>query len=437
MARERLITRLDRLTTAQITEVLGPVGAGKSSLVASWVADGEAVWLAAGHHHRLLEALLEHHGVAAVAADEDDAVAALENLPGGRAAAIVVVDDAHFLPAEAATLITRLATRAPLAARFVLVGRETVPLPGLPLDVAISTLPASELRFTDAEAEALVLALTPTVDDDSLSHIVREGHGWAAALVVGARTVGDDAGELAHPPAAGRLAVQVLAAIPPPVSTLLLATCDEESFDTAAALSLTGNPDTPRLLAELATDGLLLERGPTPVRRPESFRVNPVLRRALRETSGVGDAGHETRVRAHLRAATTLVRNQAELDLAVRHAILAEDPEVLLHVLRLHGHGLLEGGGKELLAQALDALPREERSTDPAVLVLESLLCRMTLRYDEAADLSLAAERAREDDPRHGTAEGDDLTLDMIALMRLWRSRCGWADPRRRRGRRP
>ena len=134
-------------------------------------------------------------------------------------------------------------------------------------------------------------------------------------------------------------------------------------------------------------------------------------------------------MRAHLRAATTLVRNQAELDLAVRHAILAEDPEVLLHVLRVHGHGLFEGGGMELLAPALDALPREARSTDPAVLVLESLLCRMTLRYDEAADLSLAAERACEADPRHGTAEGDDLTLDMIALMRLWRSRCGWADP--------
>ena len=169
--------------------------------------------------------------------------------------------------------------------------------------------------------------------------------------------------------------------------------------------------------------------GPPLAHQPESFRVNPVLRGRSRESSELGDPGHETRVRAHLRAATTLVRNQAELDLAVRHAILAEDPEVLLRVLRVHGHGLLEGGGKELLARALDALPREARSNDPAVLVLESLLCRMTLRYDEAADLSLAAERACEADPSHGTAEGDDLTLDMIALMKLWRSRCGWADP--------
>ncbi len=102
-------------------------------------------------------------------------MAALQDLAGDRATAVVVLDDAHFLPTEVARAVVRLATQAPHAARFVVIGREAVPFPQLPLDVAVSTLPGSDLRFTDDEAAALVLALAPAAEDESLNRIVREG----------------------------------------------------------------------------------------------------------------------------------------------------------------------------------------------------------------------------------------------------------------------
>ena len=57
---------------------------------------------------------------------------------------------------------------------------------------------------------------------------------------------------------------------------------------------------------------------------------------------------------------------------------------------------------------------------DPALLVLESMLCRLTLRYDEAARLAATAEHALDGLP---ATDRDPQVQDMVALMTLWRSR--------------
>ncbi len=416
--RQRLITRLDQAASAQLIQVIGPAGAGKSSLVASWVEGREVIWLRHAQHHLLLGEVLHHHGVHLETPDADSAISTLCERPADRPPAVLVLDDAHRSSGELVGVVTRLLSEIPLAAHFVLISNDELFTPQDLVDLGVSTmsLHGRDLRLCDEEAESLVLSVRPTIDDDELAAIVTQGRGWAAALVSG--VVGGPTGELA---------AHVLATLPDGVGTTLLSTCDESVVDPSLAVTLTGDPAAVAHLLALSGDGLLVDRAAGA--GEELFSVHPTLRRSLQEWSRVGEHGHETRVQAHARAAVALARDKSELASAVRHAILAEDPTLLRVLLRTHGHSLLEPSLHEHLWLALDALPVDVRGEDPAVLVLEAMLCRLSLRYDEAARLSVAAERFSGTLVDDGGDEGDALALDCIALMRLWRGRCGWTDP--------
>ena len=77
---------------------------------------------------------------------------------------------------------------------------------------------------------------------------------------------------------------------------------------------------------------------------------------------------------------------------AVRHATLAttrsRDPDALARALRTSGRQLLVPAQQARLRDALERSPGPSVTRDPALLVLESMLCRLTLRYDEAAQLA-------------------------------------------------
>ena len=106
--------------------------------------------------------------------------------------------------------------------------------------------------------------------------------------------------------------------------------------------------------------------------------------------------------------------------------MLSERPDLLLEALHAHGARLLVPRHQPVLADALHALPPVVRRSDPTILVLESMFCWLTARYDDAARLSAAAQQAAE---TATIAEPDEKTLVWIAIMALWRSNCGWADP--------
>lgn len=106
--------------------------------------------------------------------------------------------------------------------------------------------------------------------------------------------------------------------------------------------------------------------------------------------------------------------------------MLSGSDDTLMMALRRFGGSLLPQARQELLAAALEVLPVDVRRSDPATLVLEAMLCRLTLRYDDAIRLSSAAQAIVD---RGGTDGLEPRILDWLALMLLWRSRCGWADP--------
>ena len=425
VARRRLHDALDRARTP-LVQVVAPYGAGKTTLLADWCRGRDCRWLPPDRHDRLLEAVLDAHRPGTVTTGDDHALALLRTLAPSPDPVVVVLEDAHLSTRRTRRLLGRLLGQAPNAARVVLLSRRELDVPGLParLRAGSLVLRGEDLAFRPTEAAALVRAWAPPIVEADLARVVDGSQGWAAALVLGALFAGstDD-------PASAALAEQTLATLPPRTRSLLVSTCDEEDLDGGTAEVLSGDPGATDVLSALARDGLLV----TPVDRATDeataprWRQHPVLREGLRRRADADRATRRQLVEAHGRAAATLP-DPAE---ALRHATLAAtrsgDADVLTRALHTSGRRLLVPVHQARLRDALDALPRPLRDSDPGVLVLESLLCRLTLRYDEAARLAATAEHALDGLP---ATDRDPQVQDLVALMTLWRSRCGWADPK-------
>jgi LuxR family maltose regulon positive regulatory protein len=391
IARPRLLRLLDDVPDTGLTQVVAPAGTGKTALVASWAEGRDVRWLGAGEHHRLLERVLDDQG----------------SQP-----AVVVLDDAHLASPRTRRLVSRLVTEAPWVSRLVLVGRKELTFPELAADfhAGNTVVHGSDLAFTPDEAKAMVQQLAPAIGVEALAQVVTDAEGWASALVSGARYPGTDVRS-----ALDQLATQVLRALPEDAHQLLSATSDEILIDASTAVALTGDDDSAGTFVRLVEDGLLVPDG-------QLWRAHPVLRRVVREQSQSGGPRHEQLTAAHARA-TAALHSPAKV---VRHAMLSERSGLLLEALHTHGARLLVPRHQTVLAEALHALPPAVRRGDPTILVLESMFCWLTTRYDDAARLSAAAEVSAQS---ASTAKPDAKTLDWIAIMALWRSNCGWADP--------
>ena len=395
MARPRLLRLLDDVPDTGLTQVVAPAGTGKTALVASWAEGRDVRWLDAGEHHRLLEQVLDDQG---------------------SPLAVVVLDDAHLSSPRTQRLVSRLVTQAPWVSRLVLVGRTELTFPELAADfhAGNTVLHGRDLAFTPEEATALVRHLAPGIGAEACAQVVSDAEGWASALVSGAHHPGTDGRATQD-----QLATQVLRALPEDAHRLLSATSDEVLIDASTAVALTGDDDAAGTFARLVEDGLL-------VPDEEHWRAHPVLRRVVREQSRSGGPRHDELVAAHARA-TDAMHSPVKV---VRHAMLSERPDLLLEALHAHGARLLVPRHQPVLADALHALPPVVRRSDPTILVLESMFCWLTARYDDAARLSAAAQQSAQQSAQDPSiAEPDEKTLVWIAIMALWRSNCGWADP--------
>ena len=338
--------------------------------------------------------------------------------------------------------------------RLVLASRRDIPLALVTLELtgAVTVFRADSLRFSDVEARALVTMHAPDVTSEDADAVRNRAQGWAAALVLGARTLSGardrararEALAQTEQPVLDYLLNEVFATLPASTRHVLLCTADSESVTDASAVILSGDPEAPSRLAYLSADGLLVTTFRTDPAADHEWHYHPLLHEALRRQVALDGPDHALAIAAHGRAALHHAAHGPVLD-AIRHATRAELPELLASLLVAEGPGLVVTGHEDVVVDALTALPSRLNDEIPALVGVAALAHRSLGEIETAAMLATQTVRAAATVRRRlGSLPGADLAglaglaevatdaevalLADAAILENWQARFGWTD---------
>jgi DNA-binding SARP family transcriptional activator len=424
LPRDRLRARLDDLLTRRLAVIVAGAGYGKSTLVASWLADRPAAWvrldagtttmtgiagrtiraitralpdlppelLASAEHatsHERVAGSGEHAGDPLAQAD---AVAAIlgEVLEARVGTDLVIVfDDLHELAGAESALrfVAGLIRGAPVGVRLVVTSRRPVPFPieRLRGQALVVELGAEQLRFDDTEVEALLDRLDPPATDLA-AELQQRTQGWPALVRLVIESLRDV-------PAPDRRAA--LARMVEPGGRLLAYVTEEvlerEPEETLAVLRVAGQfehvdadllaaigvPDAAAVIDDLARRAFLLEeRWDGPVR---SCRLHGLVGDSIRTRLPMD----ESEVRVLRELAASWLADHGRVAEAVEQRLLLGDPAALRTVLETHADALLAEGALSAIVDGVRAVPPDQRPMALEVALGDALVRRG--EWDEAA----------------------------------------------------
>ena len=213
VVRPRLHAALSAGVAGRLTLVSAPPGAGKTVMVAAWVADGAApgpvAWASLdpgdADRHRFWRLVAAALGLDVAVPRRGDLSATLDGLCHALSKreepVVLVLDDFHEVDGcEVSADLDRLLAQAPPALRLVLVTRQDPPLrlARLRLTDGLSEIRQSHLAFSEHEAAALLRQAGATLDAHEISMLCRRTEGWAAALRLSALSLRDHPEPEAH-----------------------------------------------------------------------------------------------------------------------------------------------------------------------------------------------------------------------------------------------
>lgn len=290
LPRRRLWERLDTATSAPVTLLVAPGGAGKTLGVGGWLRftsapqARDAIW---------------------IAGDGSVAPGQLENLITGPddyadspddAPRLVIVDDAHLLPSATVRMLDRRLNDAPDTMRVLLLSRWDLALTRLVPELLgnFTTLRGDLLHLDDAECATLVEEHARTADPRVVQIVSERAQGWCAAIVLAARSIAGAPDRYAaaqrladaDTPVADRVASEVFSALTQRQRHVLLCVAGEGVVDVGTAAHLSHDSGARDVLAELEATGLLVTRVPA-VRGPAGshetrYRIHPLLAEVIR-----------------------------------------------------------------------------------------------------------------------------------------------------------
>jgi LuxR family maltose regulon positive regulatory protein len=411
----------ERLSEAErVTQILAPLGSGKTFLLRSWIAEagladrvawvsvqGESnpqrFWISVADALRAtIAGTALVRGLTAAPGLDYWAVVErlLKDLSSLRDRLWLVIDDVHELrSAEAQRQLELLVLRAPPELRFVLATRHDLRLGlhRLRLEGELTEIRASDLRFTADEARALFQAAGVALPEAALAPLVQRTEGWAAGLRLAALSLAGHpdperfAAEFSgsERTVAGYLLAEVLERQSEQVRRLLLRTSVLERVSGELADLLTGGTGGERVLQDLEEAGALvmsLDAGRSWFRYHRLFA--DLLQLELRRTAPDEIAG------LHAAAANWFAEYEYPVE-AVRHAQAAQDWGLAARLLSDHSLGLILDGPGVTVRQILAGFPADIVAADAELAAL--LACDEVLGGSlEAAEryLALAADRS-------------------------------------------
>jgi LuxR family maltose regulon positive regulatory protein len=416
VARDDLLRRLADPSPARLTLVCAPAGSGKTTLVAQWAAwRGERrrfAWLSLDPEDSdrvrlwdgVIAALDRVHpgfGVGALAALHSPRADLLrtvvplvvnELIDRAGEPVVLVLDDLHVVEdPETLRSLAALIERAPAGLRLAITTRRDPPLALARLRARgqLIEIRSGDLRFTDAEAAAMLAGLGCDVEPDQLAELQARTEGWAAGLQLAGLSLrshprsGLGAGDgSAH--VADYLGEEVVDAQPPATRAFLLRTSVLERMSGPlcdAVLEATGSAQR---LDELADAGLFvvpLDAGRT------WFRYHALFRQTLARRLAAEDPA--AAVVAHERAAAWLEAHGLYAD-AIRHALAAGGGGDLVAA---HWRTFFNRGELTTVSGWLAALPADAVQRDPRLWLARAWLALDTGRVGDLPALLDAAER--------------------------------------------
>ncbi|ROS44314.1 LuxR family transcriptional regulator [Amycolatopsis thermoflava] len=346
--RTRLLARLDA-AGEQVILVAAPRGAGKTVLLAQWVAARRCAWVSlssrddtpAGVWSAVLESVRPHcDDVPAPSAAllDDETTLFTEIIPGllnslASAGPLVLVLDGLDVVEHAVTraALDEFVRRAPDAVRVVLATARppTGPVAALRAAGRLTELTEEDLRFDLAETRQLLSAAAGRpVEQSEAAALWHAYAGWATGLRLAGMALRNQppGTALAHPvPSVEEFfRAEVLERVTSRQRRLLLYSSVLTELTPERCAEVTALPAAGETLSALAASSLLLRR------TGSGLRCHPVLRLVL---SSVLAAEHPDAVAVlHTRAAERL-RKEGDPDAAYEHARLAGLPDVAVRTV--------------------------------------------------------------------------------------------------------
>ena len=423
--RPRLDDQLDRAVARSLTLLVAPAGSGKTVMLQSWVAR------APGGRRRVVPMFTVRPDPVSGRSSALVALLDPELLRGGPdGPQVVVVDDAHLLTAADLRLVTETLERHPDSVRLVLASRRDLALPLVELGLrdALTEIRADQLLFRDDEATALIAAHAPGASELDVLTVRERGHGWAAALVLGARAVSGAADPVAarhalsvtDQPVLDYLLGEVFDTLDARVCHVLLCTCTTDTVTARDAVGLSADPEAPALLSRLAAEGMLVTtsgEGPSGGLASMTFTFHPLLVELLRRRMATDTPERALHAAAQIRVIEHHAR-QGDIASALHYATRLADQQWLVRLLGEHGAVLLASGEVELVEAALTAVSVSAEDEPPAVTAVRALERRLTGDLGAAIHLAALAIQAAD-------TNDDDGLADTTVILRCWLARIG------------
>jgi LuxR family maltose regulon positive regulatory protein len=394
VARRALFGRL--AAARPVTQITAPAGSGKTMLLRSWVhraglvertgwvwvergeRDAQRFWLSVIAALRSTTAGSTRVRVLTPAPDLDGWAIVerlLEDLGSLEDRVWLVIDDLHELRStDALGQLELLLMRSPVQLRCVLATRhdQRLGLHRLRLEGGLTELRAADLRFTLAEARALLDGAGVTLSDAALAQLLERTEGWAAGLRLAAlsleghpepdRFAAEFSGS--ERTVAEYLLAEVLDRQPEPVRRLLLRTSVLDQVNGPLADALTGVVGGERILQDLEDANAFVVSLDA---RRFWFRYHRLFAELLQlelRRSAPGEL-----LALHGAAATWFAEHRQPVE-AVRHAQAAEQWAVAARLLADHWFGLYLDGRAATAHDLLTRFPAGAVEADAELAAL-------------------------------------------------------------------